>query len=153
MPKDLTIRPVTKADFEQWLGLWLGYNEFYGRFGGTALPEEITRVTWERFLDAKEPMHALVAERGGQLVGLAHYLFHRSTVTIGHSCYLQDLFTVSAARGHGVGRALIEAVYDAARRASSPRVYWQTHESNHAAMALYDQLAEKSGFIVYRRQL
>jgi len=151
MPKDLIIRPVTKADFDAWLPLWLGYNAFYGRAGGTALPEEVTRVTWERFHDPHEPMHALVAETSGRLVGLTHYLFHRSTITIGLSCYLQDLFTDASVRGQGVGRALIEAVYDAARRASSPRVYWQTHETNHQAMTLYDQVAEKSGFIVYRR--
>jgi GNAT superfamily N-acetyltransferase len=98
-------------------------------------------------------MHALVAESGGALLGLAHYLFHRSTIQLGPSCYLQDLFTVSEARGRGVGRALVEAVYERARSAGCSRVYWQTHESNATAMALYDRLAERSGFVVYRRDL
>jgi GNAT superfamily N-acetyltransferase len=98
-------------------------------------------------------MHALVAERAGQLLGLAHFLFHRSTISTGDSCYLQDLFTVEAARGLGIGRALIEAVYAQARAAGAPRVYWQTHETNTAAMQLYDKVAEKSGFIVYRKML
>jgi GNAT superfamily N-acetyltransferase len=152
MQSDVIIRTVREADFDNWLPLWSGYNTFYGRTGGTALPEDITRATWRRFHDPAEPMHALVAESDGRLLGLAHYLFHRSTISIGPSCYLQDLFTDASARGRGVGRALIEAVYDAARSASAPRVYWQTHESNRAAMALYDQVAEKSGFVVYRRQ-
>lgn len=96
-------------------------------------------------------MHCLVAEDDGRLRGLAHYLFHRSMIAIAPVCYLQDLFTTPQARGQGVGRALIEAVYDAAHAAGSSRVYWHTHETNAPAQALYDRLAEKSGFIVYRK--
>ncbi len=147
------IRPVVPADFAQWLPLWLGYNAFYGRSGATALPDEITQMAWTRFFDAYEPVHALVAERDRQLLGLTHYLFHRSTTQIAPTCYLQDLFTSSAVRGKGIGRALIEGVYAAARSAGCPRVYWQTHETNEVAMKLYDQVAERSGFVVYRRQL
>ena len=149
----VTIRPVTKNDYAQWLPLWDGYNAFYGRSGATALAPEITRTTWARFFDADEPMHALVAEEDGRLSGLAHYLYHRSTTSIGPSCYMQDLFTHPEARGRGVGRMLIEAVYAAARAAGSPRVYWQTHETNTVAMRLYDKVAVKSGFLVYRKEL
>ena len=153
MPATLTVRPIARADYDQWLPLWDGYNAFYGRFGATALDPEITRTTWQRFFDAGEPVHAIVAEEGGVLLGLVHYLYHRSTTSIGPSCYLQDLFTRHEARGRGVGRALIEAVYAAAQAEGSPRVYWQTHETNATAMRLYDQLAEKSGFLVYRKLL
>jgi GNAT superfamily N-acetyltransferase len=149
----VTIRPVAEEDYARWLPLWDGYNAFYGRSGPTALDPAVTRTTWGRFFDPDEPVHALVAEEGGALVGLAHYLYHRSTTAIGPNCYLQDLVTASAARGRGVGRALIEAVYAAARAAGSPRVYWQTHETNATAMRLYDQVAEKSGFLVYRKLL
>jgi GNAT superfamily N-acetyltransferase len=147
------IRRAEPKDFDQWLPLWRGYNAFYGRDGATALPETVTLLTWSRFFDADEPMLALVAERAGRLVGLAHCVFHRSTIAVQPSCYLQDLFTDPAARGHGIGRALIEAVYDEARRAGAARVYWQTHETNLAARALYDQVAERSGFVVYRKQV
>jgi GNAT superfamily N-acetyltransferase len=153
MPASLTVRPVAHADFAQWLPLWQGYNAFYGRAGATALPGEITRVTWARFFDAAEPVHALVAESEGRLVGLAHYLFHRSTIMIEPTCYLQDLFTEARTRGQGVGRALIEAVAAAAKRAGAGRLYWHTHETNVAAMRLYDQVAERSGFIVYRKAI
>ncbi|GAB3783691.1 GNAT family N-acetyltransferase [Dyella agri] len=153
MSDTILIRPVTMADYAAWKPLWDGYNAFYGRSGPSALPEEITRTTWARFHDPAEPVHALVAECGGELLGLAHYLFHRSTIQTGQSCYLQDLFTVEAARGRGVGRALIEQVYEHAGAAHAPRVYWQTHETNATAMRLYDQVAEKSGFVVYRKLL
>jgi GNAT superfamily N-acetyltransferase len=149
----LTIRPVTRQDYEQWLPLWDGYNAFYGRSGPTALLPEITRMTWQRFFDAYEPVHALVAEKDGRLLGLTHYLFHRSTTAIEPSCYLQDLFTADAARGQGVGSALIYGVYERARLAGSPRVYWLTHETNLTAQSLYDKVAERSGFIVYRKLL
>lgn len=149
----MIVRPIERRDFEGWLPLWNGYNAFYGRSGPTALPEEITRTTWARFFDDREPMHALVAERDGTLIGLAHYLFHRSTISIAPTCYMQDLYASEAARGSGVGTALIEAVYAAAANAGSQRVYWQTHETNATAMHLYDRVAERSGFVVYRRML
>jgi GNAT superfamily N-acetyltransferase len=144
------VRPVRRGDFAQWLPLWHGYNAFYGRSGATALAEEITQATWERFFDPAERVHALIAERDGRLVGLAHYLFHRSTIHLAPICYLQDLFTAAELRGRGVGRALIQAVRAAAHAAGSSRLYWLTHETNVTAMRLYDRLAARSGFIVYR---
>jgi len=147
------IRPVTRDDFPQWLPLWQGYNKFYGRSGETALPSEITQSTWGRFFDAYEPVHALVAEENGQVIGIVHYLFHRNTISIAPTCYLQDLFTAESARGKGVGRKLIEAVYEQARRAGCPRVYWHTHHTNATAMLLYDKVAQHSGFVVYRKDL
>lgn len=151
-PQQPNIRSVTAADYEQWLPLWTGYNAFYERAGPTALPEEITRTTWARFLDAREPVHALVAELDGRLVGLAHYLFHRSTTRVELNCYLQDLFAVAELRGHGIGRALIEECLRRAQLAGSKSIYWQTHETNQVARRLYDSVAERSGFIVYSKR-
>lgn len=145
------IRPVQPQDYDAWKPLWDGYNAFYERSGPTALSEEITRTTWQRFFDAYEPVHALVAEADGQLLGLVHYLYHRSTIGIGPNCYLQDLFTAQAARGKGVGRALIEGVYDIARAAGCGRVYWHTRETNLTAQRLYNQVAEGGGVMVYRK--
>jgi GNAT superfamily N-acetyltransferase len=149
----VVIRMLVKDDYPSWKILWDGYNAFYGRHGATELPLETTQMTWSRFFDAYEPMHALVAEGSGGLLGLAHFLFHRSTIQIGPTCYLQDLFTAEEARGKGVARALINAVYEYAREAGSPRVYWQTHETNAVAMRIYDRVAERSGFVVYRKPL
>jgi len=149
----IVVRPVHHDDFAAWLELWALYNAFYGRSGVSALAAQITQLTWSRFFDKGEPMHALVAENSGKLIGLAHFLYHRSTIQVHPICYLQDLFTAEAARGRGVGRALILAVHEHARSARSSRVYWQTHETNTVAMQLYDSIAEKSGFIVYRQAL
>ena len=149
----ILIRPATTADYAAWKPLWDGYNAFYGRSGPTALPEEITRTTWARFHDPAEPVHALVAERDGSLLGLAHYLFHRSTIDIGPACYLQDLFTSEAARGKGVGRALIEQVAERARQAGAGRLYWHTYQDNATARLLYDKVATHAGAIVYRKPL
>jgi GNAT superfamily N-acetyltransferase len=149
MSDTLIVRDVEPTDLAQWEQLWQGYNTFYQR----TVPAEITSITWSRFFDGYEPVYAMVAENGGRLVGLVHYLFHRNTTMIGPTCYLQDLFTAEAVRGHGIGRALIEAVYQRARAAGSTRVYWQTHETNLTAMKLYDKVAERSGFVVYRKLL
>jgi GNAT superfamily N-acetyltransferase len=153
MPTPLIVRAIERSDYERWLPLWDGYNEFYERVGPTALPIEVTRRTWARFFDGYEPVYALVAESGGEIVGLVHYLFHRSTTMIEPICYLQDLFTAKSQRGKGVGRALINAVYDRAKAAGAGRVYWHTHQTNRTARTLYDKVAEDSGFIVYRKQL
>jgi GNAT superfamily N-acetyltransferase len=106
-----------------------------------------------RFFEAHEPVHALVAECDGQLIGIVHYLFHRSTTRLNHVCYLQDLFTAPEQRGRGVGRRLIQAVYEAAQSANSSRVYWTTHTTNEAGRALYDKVAKHLGFIVYSHEL
>lgn len=144
------IRAIQPTDRAAWQPLWDGYNAFYGRAGEAALPVPVTETTWARFFDAAEPVYALVAvDEHGALLGLVHYLYHRSTTRIEPTCYLQDLFTAPEARGRGVGRALIEGVYAAAREADVKRVYWQTHTTNAAVRALYDKLAEHRGFIVY----
>ena len=149
----VVVRPVQRADFEDWLPLWDGYNAFYGRSGSTALPRNITETTWQRFFDPSEPVFALVAEDSGRLVGLTHYLYHRSTTRVELTCYLQDLFTEPAQRGRGIGRALIEGVYEQARGAGIRRVYWQTQESNAAGRLLYEKVAKYAGFIVYTAEL
>jgi len=153
MSHAVVIRPIEPTDLAGWTPLWDGYNAFYGRAGATALRQEITETTWQRFFDPAEPVHALVAESGGQLLGLTHYLHHRNTTRIELTCYLQDLFTAPEARGQGVGRALILGVYDAARAAGISRVYWQTHESNAAGRLLYDKVAKHAGFIMYGQEL
>ena len=157
------VRPIAAADFDRWLPLWTAYNAFYER----VLPDDITRATWSRFFDATEPVNALVAERARadgrdsgseaapapDIIGIVHYLFHRSTSMLQPTCYLQDLYTLETMRGQGIGRALIEAVYAKAKEFGAGRVYWQTHETNTIAQRLYDRIADRSGFIVYRKLL
>jgi GNAT superfamily N-acetyltransferase len=143
------VRPLAAHDREAWEPLWIGYNAFYERTGATALAREITDTLWTRFFDPAEPVFALVAEDAGRVVGLVHYLFHRSTSRIEPVCYLQDLFTSADQRGRGVGRALVVGVYARARDAGAKRVYWQTRDSNSAGRMLYDKIAKHHGFIVY----
>lgn len=151
--KDIVARPIRRADREQWLPLWSGYNAFYDRAGETALPQSITDTTWERFFSPLEPVFALVAEVDEEVVGIAHYLFHRSTTRIEPVCYLQDLFTDPEVRGRGIARALIHAVYKQAGEAGARRVYWQTKATNEAGRVLYDRVAKHVGFIVYSHEL
>ena len=153
MADALVVRPIREGDFAAWKPLWDGYNAFYGRSGPTALPLQVTEATWRRFFDPAEPVFALVAEAEGTLVGFTHYLFHRSTTQIELICYLEDLFTLPAQRGRGIGRALIEGVYAEARRKGLRQVYWQTHTTNAPGRLLYDQVAANLGFIVYSKDL
>ena len=147
MPTTFAIRPVGKGERAAWEPLWKGYQAFYE----VVLADEATDKAWERLHDPAEPMFILGAYVEGKLTGIVHYLFHRSMWTVGNYCYLQDLFVAEEARGLGLGRALIEAVYEAARNVGASRVYWLTQESNKTARALYDKLAERSGLIQYRK--
>ena len=154
MTSSFKIRAIQRNDYSEWRPLWDGYNAFYGRSAATALPEQITETTWKRFFEADEPVYALVAEDSdGAIVGLTHYLFHRSTTRLHDVCYLQDLFTAHQHRGRGVARQLIQAVYDAACEAGSSRVYWTTQTNNVAGRALYDKVAKHLGFIVYSHEI
>ena len=147
--RPVEIRAVGSNDFDRWLPLWKGYQRFYE----TEIPESATLKTWARFLDPVEPMHAALAMVGERAVGLAHWIYHRSTWTTGDHCYLQDLFLEAGARGFGVGRGLIEHVTAEARHRGAPPVYWSTHETNLDAMKLYDRVADRSRFIQYQRPL
>jgi GNAT superfamily N-acetyltransferase len=144
---ETVIRPVRLDERVDWERLWTGYLAFYQ----TSVPPETYDVTWARLHDPNEPMGVLGAYVDGKLAGIVHYLFHRSCWTIGDYCYLQDLFVADHVRKLGLGRALIEAVEQEARAAGASRVYWLTHESNAIARALYDKVAERPGFIQYRR--
>ena len=153
MIDETEIRRVLSGDFTEWKVLWEGYNSFYGREGETALPIEIVEMTWSRFFDSYEPIHAMVAVNSNKMVGLVHYLFHRSTINIEPVCYIQDLFTTESARGKGVGHALIDRASEHARSEGAKRIYWQTHETNTVAIRLYERVIKKSGFIVYSKML
>jgi len=147
MSNGVLIRSVRKDERAAWEPLWAGYLEFYN----ATISPETTEVTWRRFHDEVEPMYVLGAYIDGVLTGIVHYLFHRSCWTVGNYCYLQDLFVSDGARGHGAGRALIEAVYERAKAAGASRVHWLTQNDNAQARILYDQVADNSGFMQYRK--
>lgn len=149
----VTLRAATPEDHAAWWPLWQAYLTFYE----TTLPDEVSQVTWQRLMDPAEPMHLALAERsdpaGPTAVGLVHYIEHRSCWTTGNYMYLQDLFVHESVRGQGVGRALIEHVYQNARERGCSRVHWLTQEGNATARVLYDRVATRSGFIQYRHIL
>ncbi len=146
---DIVLRAIRREDHDQWMPLWRGYQQFYK----VDIAAEVSATTFERLLDPAEPVNGTLAWQGDRAVGMVHTILHRSTWTIGNYCYLQDLFTAPDLRGGGVGRKLIEHVYDVAKQAGCARVYWLTHETNETAMQLYDRIADKSGFLQYRRVL
>lgn len=146
----MTVRAIQQSDREGWDPLWEGYLSFYEV---SHLPQAVTDHTWHRFFDSSEELEGLVAEVDGQLVGFAHFLFHASTWALTDYCYLEDLFTAEAARGQGVGRALIEAVAERARVHGSEKLYWMTQETNLVGQRLYDKVGRRAGFIQYVKSL
>ena len=147
MAGNIVIRPIGENEREAWNPLWAGYLAFYK----TTLTRDISDLAWTRFHDPDEPIFALGGYIDGELLGIAHYLFHRSTWATHRYCYLEDLFVADVARGQGLGRALIEEVYARAEAANASRVYWLTQSNNAQARALYDKVADNLGFIQYRK--
>ena len=142
----IAIRPLEQSDHADWRRLWTAYLEFYK----ATVPEEVYRTTWERLFTAGEfEPKGFIARLDGKAVGLTHYLYHRSCWSLVDNCYLQDLFTDEAARGHGVAAAMIEAVRQDAAKIGVTNVYWMTHETNATARRLYDRVARRTGFIEY----
>lgn len=144
----LKLRPLTPADETQWRRLWAGYLNYYE----TQLSQDIYQSTFSRLIgDDAQDFCCIVAEKNGTLLGLTHYLLHRHGWKIENTCYLQDLYTAPEARGQGIGRALIEAVYKAADLADAPSVYWLTQDFNTDARKLYDRVGTLTPFIKYQR--
>ena len=145
----LQILPLASEHKQQWHPLWRGYQTFYK----ADIPAAVSDITWSRLLDPAEPMGGALAWVDGKAVGLVHHILHRSCWTVEDYCYLQDLYVAEEARGQGVGRKLIEFVYDYAKSKNCSRVHWLTHETNTDAMKLYDAIAARSGFIQYRHMV
>ena len=145
----LEIRQVNAEDHAAWLPLWQAYLRFYN----TELPDVVSQSTWQRLLDPNEPTHAALAWADGKAVGMVHFIYHRSNWSIENSCYLQDLLVVPETRGTGVGRQLIEFVYATAKADGCNKVHWLTHETNATAIQLYERIAERPGFIQFRKAI
>jgi GNAT superfamily N-acetyltransferase len=143
----ITLRGLEAADRPQWDGLWAQYQAFYK----ASIAAETSDVTFARLLDASVPMHGLIAQIDSEVVGMVHYIYHYSAWTIGPYCYLQDLITRAEFRGKGVATALIKAVYEKAAAHGASRVYWLTQETNETAIRLYESLADRPGFIQFRK--
>lgn len=147
-PLPATIRPLRTGDEAAWRALWTDYLAFYK----TGVPEAVYASTFARLTgDDAQDFQGLVAEQDGEIVGLVHYLFHRHCWRIENVCYLQDLYAAPAVRGTGIGRKLIEAVYDAADKAGAPTVYWLTQDDNATGRQLYDRVGQLTNFIKYQR--
>lgn len=145
----IQVMPLAADQKHLWYPLWRGYQTFYK----ADIPEAVSDLTWARLLDEAEGMGGALAWVDGKAVGFVHHIMHRSCWTEGDYCYLQDLFVADEARGQGIGRKLIEYVYDYAKTKRCSRVYWLTHETNTDAMQLYDNIATRSGFIQFRHML
>ena len=146
----VTIEKFTAEDRKDWLALWEAYLVFYK----ASLPPEVGHQTWERMLDPAGDIEGFKAvDASGKMVGMVTYLYHGTTWSAGARCYLHDLFTLPETRGQGVGRTLINAVYDAAKEAGAEQVYWLTQEFNYHGRILYDKVADRTPFIKYAHSL
>ncbi len=149
MTSSFAIRDLVPADKPGWLSLWAGYLAFYK----VDIDAAVTDRTWDRLLDPASTLKARGAFGPSGLLGFAIHLHHPSTWVAGEDCYLEDLFVSDAARGQGVGRALIDDLQAIARYSGWHRLYWHTDHDNTRARALYDSIVPADGAIRYRLKL
>lgn len=145
----IKIIPLSNADYQPWLNLWQNYLTFYEN----SLPLNTIEATWRNLVDSNVPIYGFGAWKDDNLVGITHVVLHPNTWNTTECCYLEDLYVSESVRGHGVGRALIEHVYDFANQKNCNRVYWTTQEGNAAARKLYDAIATQTDMVQYRKNL
>lgn len=145
----IKITSLSNADYDFWLILWQNYLTFYE----TSLPMSTTDTTWRNLLDSNIAIYGFGAWQGDTLVGITHVVLHPNTWNTTECCYLEDLYVSESIRGQGVGRTLIEYVYDFATQKSCNHVYWKTQESNADARQLYDNVASLTDMVQYRKNL
>ena len=145
-----TLRPLSADDHDDWLSLWCGYLEFYE----TELSTEQSELTFARLTGPDDAVSGVIArDDAGRALGFVHWLTHPSTWSQGPYCYLEDLFVDPEARGSGLGAALIEHVRVWAEESGCDSVYWLTQSHNRTARALYDRVAQDTGFVHYEIDL
>jgi len=143
----LIIRQIERADRDEWRRLWSAYLQFYD----TTLPESVFDAAFGRLTSDDPRFQGRLAVQDDKPVGLVHFLFDESFWQPEGRIYLQDLYADPDARGKGIGRALIEAVYAVADQAGRPSVWWMTQDHNATARQLYDRIGVKTPFIKYNR--
>jgi ribosomal protein S18 acetylase RimI-like enzyme len=141
----VTVRRIEPRDQPRWRELWDAYTRCYEREPG----DDLARHAWTRIMDPACPVHAIVAKRDGQVIGIANYLLHENVSALTPTCYLQDLFVDPADRGAGTGKALIDWLVDEMAAQGWSSLYWHTRETNYRARGLYDKYTPHSGFLRY----
>ena len=122
MPTEIEIAPVTAARVRALLPLIAAYQRFYEV---EEIDEERNRAFFRRFLAPSDGRHCCSAPgAAASCVGYACLYWHFSSTQAVETVLMNDLFVGEAARGEGVGRALIEASAAVARErgAAQPRV-------------------------------
>jgi GNAT superfamily N-acetyltransferase len=140
------IRDPKPQDEAAWRRLWAGYVAFYE----ADVTNAVTAGTWARLLDPNFGMIGRLAELDGAAVGFTISVIHFGSWTLAPVCYLEDLFVDPQARGHGIGRALIDDLVALARDRGWSRLYWHTKASNETARRLYDRYVGADDFVRYR---
>ncbi len=141
---ETTVRPLAESDAARWRELFTAYGVFYE----TEFTDEVLDRVWTLLVTEGSRIDGLVAERDGQVVGIAHYRSHPDTFSGGLDWYLDDLFVDPAVRGTGAGRALIEAIAEMSA-GTGGSLRWITADTNETAQALYDKVATRTRWVTY----
>lgn len=147
---DITVRYVTADDKKNWIEIWHCFRANYDK----SIPNGLADSNYTKFLDPKTPMWSGIAldkSKNNAVVGMVNFLSTPSTWNLEDIVYLNDLFVDSNTRGKGIGRKLIEFVYQEADKMGTPYVHWTTDYHNHTAQLLYTKVARLTPKLKYER--
>jgi len=145
----INVRQIQVGDKSAWQELYFDYLKFYE----TSPSDVNSELLWDRLTNPEPQIQALVAEANGVVIGIAHFHYQLSTWSDTSYCYLEDLYVAEGARGKGVAKALIQQVQELAIKQGCTELFWITKESNSIARKLYDQVANLSDFVRYKKKL
>jgi GNAT superfamily N-acetyltransferase len=143
VPEPVEIAPLSAPEeLERLLPAIADYQRFYEV---EEIDEGRNRTFFARFLSPSDDGMILAARSGGEgaagngePLGYACLYWHLSSLAAAETVLMNDLFVLEAARGKGVGRALIEASASVARERGAHSLEWSTAPTNTRAQALYD---------------
>lgn len=133
----MTIDVVREGDIDDLLPLMRAYSEFYG-----VTPDEVRLVGIARMLigEPHEGVQFIARGDDGEPLGFATVYMTWETLDAGRLAVMNDLFVAPAARGRGLGAALIDECLRFAGERGAGKLAWQTAPANEAAQRLYDRV-------------
>ena len=143
------INEITKNDYQSWKIIFKEYLTFYN----SELTDSTIKSSWDKIINKDEQIYCLgcykSSEKNKELIGIMNFIFHKSTWSKKHVCYLEDLFIQEDYRLKGCASLLIKNLVKICKISHIEKIYWKTKSDNYQAQSLYNKFAIQTDFLEY----